>query len=74
MTRAIGIVAFFLAETIGSESAAARSCIIAARALRDTITEIAAGTEVPASARTRYRSHHVHATRRSRYGDRQGTT
>ena len=27
-----GIVAFFLAETIGSESAAARSCIIAARA------------------------------------------
>jgi len=44
-----GIVAFFLAETIGSESAAARSCIIAARALRDALTEIAARTEIPAS-------------------------
>jgi class 3 adenylate cyclase len=44
-----GIVAFFLPETIGSESAAARSCIIAARALRDTLTEIAARTEIPAS-------------------------
>ena len=36
-----GIVAFFLAETTGSESAAARSCIVAARALRDTLPEIA---------------------------------
>jgi class 3 adenylate cyclase len=44
-----GVVAFFLPETIGSESAAARSCIIAARALRDTLTEIAARTEIPAS-------------------------
>jgi class 3 adenylate cyclase len=44
-----GIVAFFLPETIGSESAAARSCIIAARALRDTLTEIATRTEIPAS-------------------------
>jgi class 3 adenylate cyclase len=44
-----GIVAFFLAETIGSESTAARSCIIAARALRDTLTEIAGRTEIPAS-------------------------
>jgi class 3 adenylate cyclase len=44
-----GIVAFFLPETIGSESAAARSCIIAARALRDALTEIAARTEIPAS-------------------------
>jgi class 3 adenylate cyclase len=44
-----GIVAFFLPETIGSESAAARSCITAARALRDTLTEIAARTEIPAS-------------------------
>ncbi len=44
-----GIVAFFLPETIGSESAAARSCIIAARGLRDTLTEIAARTELPAS-------------------------
>jgi class 3 adenylate cyclase len=44
-----GIVAFFLPETIGSESAAARSCIIAARALRDTLSEIAARTEISAS-------------------------
>jgi class 3 adenylate cyclase len=44
-----GVVAFFLPENIGSESAAARSCIIAARALRDTLTEIAARTEIPAS-------------------------
>lgn len=44
-----GIVAFFLAETIGSESAAARACIIAARALRDALAEIAAHTEIPAS-------------------------
>jgi class 3 adenylate cyclase len=45
-----GIVAFFLPETIGSESTAARSCIIAARALRDALTEAAARTEIPASA------------------------
>ena len=32
-----GVVAFFLAETVGSESAAARSCIAAARTLRDTL-------------------------------------
>jgi class 3 adenylate cyclase len=44
-----GIVAFFLPESIGSESRAARSCIIAARALRDTLTEIAARSEIPAS-------------------------
>jgi class 3 adenylate cyclase len=44
-----GIAAFFLPETIGSESAAATSCIIAQRALRDTLTEIAARTEIPAS-------------------------
>ena len=44
-----GVVAFFLPETIGSESAAARSCITAARALRDTLTEIATRTEIPAS-------------------------
>src|SRR4029077_20837858 len=42
-----GIVAFFLPETIGPESAAARSCIKAARALRDAIAEIAARTEIP---------------------------
>jgi class 3 adenylate cyclase len=44
-----GVVAFFLAESIGSESAAARSCITAARALRNMLTEIAARTEIPAS-------------------------
>ena len=44
-----GVVAFFLAETAGSESVAARSCIIAARALRDTLTEIAARAEIPSS-------------------------
>ena len=44
-----GVVAFFLAETAGSESVAARSCVIAARALRDTLTEIAARAEIPSS-------------------------
>jgi class 3 adenylate cyclase len=44
-----GIVAFFLPETIGSESAAARSCIAAARGLRNTLAEIAERTEIPAS-------------------------
>ena len=44
-----GIVAFFLPENIGSESAAARSCIIAARALRDALPEIAARTDIPES-------------------------
>ena len=42
-----GIVAFFLAETFGSESAAARSCIAAARALRDRLSAIAARSEIP---------------------------
>ncbi len=36
-----GMVAFFLAETAGSESAAARACIAAARALRNAITDVA---------------------------------
>ncbi|HEX4776235.1 MAG TPA: hypothetical protein VFW74_05650, partial [Acidimicrobiia bacterium] len=44
-----GVVAFFLAEILGSESAAASSCIIAARGLRDTLAEIAARTQIPAS-------------------------
>jgi len=35
-------VAFFLAETLGSESAAARACIEAARSLRAAVTEVAA--------------------------------
>jgi class 3 adenylate cyclase len=36
-----GVVAFFLAETAGSESAAARACIAAARALRGAVEEMA---------------------------------
>jgi class 3 adenylate cyclase len=36
-----GIVAFFLAETNGSESAAARACIAASRGLRGALPEIA---------------------------------
>ena len=36
-----GVVAFFLAENLGSESAAAGACIQAARALRAGMTEIA---------------------------------
>jgi class 3 adenylate cyclase len=42
-----GVVAFFLAETAGSESAAARSCITAARTLRDSLVEIATRSEIP---------------------------
>jgi class 3 adenylate cyclase len=42
-----GVVAFFLAETAGTESAAARSSIITARALRDTLADIAVRSEIP---------------------------
>ena len=41
-----GIVAFFLADTAGSESAAARACITAARAVRETLPDIAARSEL----------------------------
>ena len=44
-----GIVAFFLADTVGSESAAARSCIAAATAVRDTLAEVVARSEIPLS-------------------------
>jgi class 3 adenylate cyclase len=37
-----GVVAFFLAETSGSESAAAHACIAAARAMRDAVGDVAA--------------------------------
>lgn len=40
------MVAFFLADTAGSESAAARSCIAAARTLRNSLTEVAARSEI----------------------------
>lgn len=36
-----GVVAFFVTETIGSESAAARACISAARAIRSAVDEVA---------------------------------
>jgi class 3 adenylate cyclase len=41
-----GVVAFFLAETAGSESAAARSCVTAARALRASTAEVATRSEL----------------------------
>ena len=41
-----GIVAFFLAEIAGSESAAARSCIEAARTLRTTVADVAARSDL----------------------------
>jgi class 3 adenylate cyclase len=41
-----GVVAFFLADTTGSESAAARGCITAARNLRDVLPDIAARSEL----------------------------
>ena len=44
-----GVVAFFLAEVAASESVAARSCISAARTLRDRLTDIAARSEITAS-------------------------
>jgi class 3 adenylate cyclase len=37
-----GVVAFFLTETAGSESAAVRACINAARGLRDAMADVAA--------------------------------
>jgi len=44
-----GIVAFFLADTAGSESAAARSCIAAARNLRGALSETVQHGAVPLS-------------------------
>jgi class 3 adenylate cyclase len=41
-----GVVAFFLADTTGSESAAVRGCITAARQLRDLLPTIAARSEL----------------------------
>ncbi len=41
-----GVVAFFLTETSGSESAAARACISAARELRGAISDVAARSEL----------------------------
>ena len=44
-----GVVAFFLAETAGSESAAARACIEATRALRSAITDVAERSDLAAA-------------------------
>ena len=41
-----GVVAFFLAETAGSESAAARACITAARALREAVRDVATRSDL----------------------------
>lgn len=43
-----GVVAFFPAETSGSESAAARSCIEAMRSLRASVAEVAAASDLTA--------------------------
>jgi class 3 adenylate cyclase len=44
-----GVVAYFLAEMAGSESAAARSCIAAARLLRDRFADIAVRSGITTS-------------------------
>lgn len=41
-----GVVAFFLAESAGSESAAARSCIQAARSIKDAMSDVAARSDL----------------------------
>jgi class 3 adenylate cyclase len=41
-----GVVAFFLAETCGSESLAAYACIAAAQALRDSLQQVAARSDL----------------------------
>ena len=45
-----GVVAFFLAETTGSESAAAQACISAARALRGAVGEVATRSDLEPDA------------------------
>ncbi len=44
-----GVVAFFLAEGVGSESAAARACVAAARTLGGIVTDIALRSEIAES-------------------------
>jgi class 3 adenylate cyclase len=41
-----GVVAFFLVESAGSESAAARSCIEAARDIKDAMSDVAARSDL----------------------------
>lgn len=45
-----GVVAFFPAETSGSESAAARACIVAARRLRESMSAVAERSGLPRKA------------------------
>ena len=45
-----GVVAFFLAEVSGSESAAARACITATRALNAAVANVAERSGLPADA------------------------
>jgi len=53
-----GIVAFFPAETAGSESAAARACIAAARSLRSALSEVAVRSDLePSSVSLRFGLH-----------------
>ena len=52
-----GVVAYFLADTAGSESAAARACITAAAALRDQLTEAAARSDVAFDLSLRFGLH-----------------
>jgi class 3 adenylate cyclase len=44
-----GVVAYFLAETAGSESDAVRACITSARALRSVLGDVAARSDIPAA-------------------------
>jgi class 3 adenylate cyclase len=53
-----GVVAFFLAEDAGSEPAAARACIAAARALRAAVTDVAARSDLePQEIKLRFGLH-----------------
>lgn len=47
-----GVVGFFLAETAGSESAAAKSCIHAARSVREAMVDVAARSDLAAEQLT----------------------
>ncbi len=44
-----GLVAYFLAQTAGSESAAVRACITSAGALRSVLGDVAARSDIPAN-------------------------
>ena len=52
-----GVVAFFLAETSGSESGATSACITAARSLRDALPDIAARSELDVAISLRFGLH-----------------